>query len=100
MSELRKESVQTFRAAQTRVVVHRLWRGVKRSVGDVDSTSTSLVSRAVTLGERRGSRSRADGAGPSASVSAVACAPAEGCCLRLARPGRSRGNVDTLDVIH
>ena len=51
------------------------------------------VSRAVTLGERLGPRSRADGAGPSASVAAVACAPAEGRCLRLARPGRWRANV-------
>ena len=51
------------------------------------------------MGERRGPQSRADGAGPSASVAAVACAPAEGRRLRLARPGSSRANVvETLDV--
>ena len=38
-------------------------------------------------------------AGPSASVAAVACAPAEGRCLRLVRPGSSRANVvETMDA--
>ena len=57
------------------------------------------ASRAVTLGERRGPRSRVDGAGPSASVAGVACVSAEGRCLRLARPGRRGANVvDALNV--
>ena len=53
--------------------------------------------------ERRGPRSRAEPSRrcrASASVAAVACAPAEGRWLRLARPGRSRANViETLDDI-
>ena len=85
MSESPKEPVQTFRAIQTRVVVYRLCQNVKR-VADVDSVSTSLVCPAFSLGEQRGPRSRVDGADLSASVAAVACAPAEGRCL--ARPGR------------
>ena len=73
----------------------------RRQIFSVDEYITRMrgrpwrVSRAVT----RAPRCRVDGGGPSASIAAVACAPMEARCLRLAKPGRWWANVvETLDV--
>ena len=80
VSESRKESVQTFHAVQTRVIVRLTCLCVKRSMDDVDSTSTSLVCEVLARLPRRYSRWATSATEPSRRCRSVGLCRCRGVC--------------------